>query len=561
MAMRPLAFALGILALGCSSRPPAPTTPPTTPPTSRPPAPLVVTLVVDQFAAWIAEDRLPMLPEDGGFARLRREGTWYRHVRYGHAATDTAPGHSSLYTGRPPRESGILANEVPDARGERVSILRDEGARVVTSEGATDAVGSSIARLRVDTLADALRARSPDAVIVSISLKDRGAIFGGGRRPTATLWFDPSRDAFVTSTAFGQTLPSWVNRAGTPAALQALRSTPWTLSDEPWVRAHAATPDDQPGEGDLGGWGRTFPHDFTRARRPAGAMRASPMGDTAVLRLAEDALSARDPRAPMLLALSLSSNDYIGHLFGPDSWEAWDQLRRLDASLASFFSRLDALAGRDGWTLVLSADHGITSLPEVASIPAARPWCDGPRQRGGSDPYERPCGALGRIDPDQVATVLQAAAVRLLGEGRWVLGVADPYVYLTPEAEALPGPRRELLQLALTATLRQFAEIERVIDTRTVAPSCAEGESVEALLCRAIPERNGAALYAQARAGAFFDSGYDLGRGTSHGSPYLFDRTVPMLVRAPGREPAGRVVDEPTSYTEFRRQAERLLGL
>jgi hypothetical protein len=565
--MRTTALALCLCALGCASRPAAttatatPTAAPAAAPAPRA-APVVVTIVVDQFAAWIAEERLPLLPETGGFARLRREGTWYRHVRYGHAATDTAPGHSSLYTGRAPRESGILANEVPDARGERVSILRDEAAHVVTDEGVTDAVGSSIARLRVDTLADALRARSPGAVIVSVSLKDRGAIFGGGRRPTATLWFDPGRDRFVTSTAFGQTLPVWVNQHGLPPSLTALRATPWTLSDEPWVRAHAATPDEQPGEGDLDGWGTTFPHDFARARRPAGALRASPMGDTAVLTLAGDALAAaRDPQQPMLLAISLSSNDYIGHLFGPDSWEAWDQLRRLDASLGQFFQRLDSTVGADGWSLVLSADHGIISLPEIATIPAARPWCDGAAARGGRDPYERPCGALGRLDPDAVARELQATAVRVLGEGRWVRGVADPYVYLTDAAEALPGPRREALQAAMTARLREHPEIERVLDTRTVAASCAEGESVEALLCRAIPDRNGAALYAQARAGSFFDPGYALGRGASHGSPYLFDRTVPMLVRAPGREPAGRVVDEPTSFAEFRREAERLLGM
>ncbi len=556
--MRSIALAFGIFALGCSSRPVAPTTPAH----AERAAPLVVTIVVDQFAAWIADERLALLPPDGGFARLRREGTWYRHVRFAHAATDTAPGHSSLYTGQAPRESGILANELPDEHGGRVSILRDETAHLVTDEGVTDAVGSSIARLRVETLADALRARSPDAVIVSLSLKDRGAIFGGGRHPTATVWFDPGRDRFVTSTAFGQSLPSWVSPDGMPAALTALRATPWTLLDEPWVRAHAATPDAQPGEGDLDGWGTTFPHDFTRARRPAGALRASPMGDTAVLRLAEDALtSARNPRAPMLLALSLSSNDYIGHLFGPDSWEAWDQLRRLDASLGRFFARLDTLAGRDGWSLVLSADHGITALPEVATVAAARPWCDGATARGGGDAYERPCGALGRLDSDEVARELQASAVRVLGAGEWVRGIADPYVYLTAAAEALPTARRELLQATLTARLREHPEIERVIDTRTVLARCAEGESVEALLCRAIPDHNGAALYAQTRAGAFFDAGYALGRGTSHGSPYLFDRTVPMLVRAPGREPAGREVMEPTSYTEFRRQAERLLGM
>lgn len=570
--MRTTALALGLLALGCaSSRTPAPTPAPAAAPApvpadvpAAPPAPrqpLVVTMVVDQFAAWIAEERLPLLPDDGGFARLRREGTWYRHVRYGHAATDTAPGHSSLYTGRAPRENGILANEVPDARGQRVSILRDDTTRLVAATGPVDGAGSSIARLRVDTLADGLRERVPNAVIVSISLKDRGAIFGGGRHPTAVLWFDAGNDRFVTSTAFAQSLPAWASPNGLPPAVQALRASPWTLSDEPWVRSHAASPDVQPGEGDMEGWGNTFPHDFTRARRPGSALRASPMGDVAVLQLAEDALAhARDPQAPMLLALSLSSNDYVGHLFGPDSWEAWDQLRRLDASLARFFARLDAVAGSDGWSLVLSADHGVIGLPETANVPAARRWCDGATPRG-ADPYERPCGATGRLDPDAIARELQAAAVQALGPGQWVLGVADPYVYLTPAGEALAGARRTRLVAAMTARLRQHREVDRVIDVRTVAPSCAEGESVDALLCHAIPERNGAAVYVLLRSGSFFDSGYALGFGTSHGSPYLFDRTVPLFVRAPGREPAGRVVDEPTPFSDFRRQAERLLGL
>src|SRR5687767_4779141 len=77
------------------------------PPRPGRPAPLVVTLVVDQLAAWMATTRLPELPATGGFARLRREGTWARDVRYLHAVTDTAPGHASLYTGLPPCMSGI----------------------------------------------------------------------------------------------------------------------------------------------------------------------------------------------------------------------------------------------------------------------------------------------------------------------------------------------------------------------------------------------------------------------------------------------------------------------
>ncbi len=560
MRLSPIALCLALSACA-SARPAAPTTSqpaPVTvnaPPTAARPR-VVVTLVVDQFAAWIAAERLAALPDTGGFARLRREGTWYTRMRYAHAATDTAPGHSSLYTAATPRESGILANEVPDARGQRVSILRDEQTRTVGFDGPIDAAGSSIARLRVPTLADRVREAVPGAVIVSVSLKDRGAIFGGGRHPDAVLWFDAVRDTFVTSTAFANAMPAWARASGSTEAVRALRATPWTLSDEAWVRAHAATPDAQPGEGDLEGWGTTFPHDFSRARKPGSALRASPRGDMAVLALAGDAVEhARDPQRPMLLAISLSSNDYVGHLFGPDSWEAWDQLRQLDASLARFFARLDGLVGADGWAVVLSADHGIVSLPEVQTVAGARPWC----ASSTPDPWERPCGPLSRLDPDAVARDLQAAAVTALGPGAWVLGVADPYVYLTPAALALPAPRRRTLMDALVRRARAYPETERVVETDAVAPSCATDDTVEALLCRSIPAESGASLYIQTRAGAFFDSGYALGFGTSHGSPYLFDRTVPLFVRAPGHAEAGRVVDEPVPFTRFRETAERLV--
>jgi hypothetical protein len=531
----------------------------TQPVMSRPAKPqVVVTLVIDQFAAWIATERLPLLPPTGGFARLRREGTWFRSVRYQHAATDTAPGHSSLYTGVTPRESGIQANEVLDASGHRISILRDSHTHVVTFDGVAEGVASSIASLRVETLADRVRERVSGAVIVSVSLKDRGAIFGGGRRPDWVFWFDPANESFVTSTAFAQALPPWARSVGSTDAIRALRATPWTVLDEPWVRAHAASPDNQPGEGDLDGWGTTFPHDFTHARRPGGALRASPLGDKAVLAMAEAAVvNVRNPQRPMLLAISLSSNDYIGHLFGPDSWEAWDQLRQLDASLGAFFSRLDTLVGADGWSVVLSADHGIVQLPEMQAVANGRPWCN----QSQPDAWERPCGSLSRLDPDEVARELQQAAVGALGAGQWVLGVADPYVYLTEAAQALPASQREVLLEALKVRVRQHPEVERVVDTTVVASQCDNGESVEALICRSVPPRSGAVLYVQTRAGAFFDAGYAPGRGTSHGSPYLFDRTVPMLVRAPGTYEAGRVVSEPVSFTRYRETAERLLGM
>ena len=305
--------------------------------------PFVVAIVVDQLSAWVAQSRWPELPSEGGFARLRREGTWVKTMRYPYAVTDTAPGHTSLHTGKLPAESGIFGNEVPEANGQRVSILRDTSVKPIAWDGVRSVPGSSPARLRADTVADRLRAANPQALVVSISVKDRGAILPAGKHPTHALWFDSSLDSFVTSTAFATTFPSWAQGIGDTKSVVAARAKPWELTDAPWVKAHAAGPDEQPGEGDLEGLGTTFPH---VAKTPAG-FRALPAGDETIVKLGLAAIAAEyDASRPTLLLLSMSASDVIGHVFGPDSWEAWDHLRKLDATLATLFDALELVPAR-----------------------------------------------------------------------------------------------------------------------------------------------------------------------------------------------------------------------
>src|SRR5258707_12451024 len=68
---------------------------------------------------------------------------------------------------------------------------------------------------------------------------------------------------------------------------------------------------------------------------------------------------------PDLLYEGLSSPDYIGHAFGPDSLEAADGVVRTDRDLAGFLAFLDAHFG-DRYTVALTSDHGVQSIPEVA---------------------------------------------------------------------------------------------------------------------------------------------------------------------------------------------------
>jgi hypothetical protein len=517
---------------------------------------VTVTLVVDQLAGWIADERWPLLPADGGFARLRREGTWVHAATYDHAVTDTGPGHAAIYTGAPPRESGIWANEFIDLdQLDKPSAMRDPSTRLIASDGPRDLPGSSLRALRVPTLADQLRAAQPNAVIVTLSLKERAGMFGGGRKPTASIWFDASVGRFVTSTAFASAFPPWAIKSAGPDTLRKLRDKVWEPLSQAWV-AHAATADDQAGESDMPGWGVTFPHRLDTAHDPGRAFRASPFADEVLLTLGLDAVDAlRTDEAPMLLAISLSSNDYVGHLWGPDSLESWDELRRLDAALAHFFDGLDARVGAGNWAAVLTGDHGVTTLPEAIS-PKTRPWCTQKKP----DPWQRPCGPVWRVVPDELQPKLEAAAQRAVGEGRWIAGIADPYVYLTRAARALEGERAAKLRAAVVDTLKAEPPVAQVLDAQKVPASCPTGDSVDALACRSLVVGAPGDYYVLLKPGSFFDPDYVVGFGTSHGSAYLYDRAVPILARWPGHIPAGRTVPKATIGT-FSRTASAILGI
>ncbi|MGB8297020.1 MAG: alkaline phosphatase family protein [Polyangia bacterium] len=526
---------------------------------------VVVAVVVDQLAAWVMAERAQELPAEGGFARLAREGLYARQLEYQHAVTETAPGHAALFTGRVPRETGIYSNEIlRPGEAEAVSILRERGTGLVAVDGAPiEGEGSSLAALHadVDTVADVWRAARPDGRVFSFSLKDRGALFGGGRHPDLVLWLDTKSARMVSSTAFAQvgTLPAWVAAAGGSQAVAKLLQTPWTLDDQEraWVARHAYPDDDHPGES-THIFGSHFPHTIASAA----VLRATPQGDELVLALARAAVQdGTNSSRPVFLALSLSANDYIGHLFGPQSWEAWDELLRLDQALARFLAFLDQSVGTNAYAVMLTGDHGINPLPELA--PQERSWCASP------DLWQRPCAKTRRVRgaakagspaaEQTVRGVLESALNREFGRpGPWVAGVAGPFVYLTkPLAAAVDQAR--LVVVAQTALGQAFG-VRHVLDLHQVARTCSP-ERADALLCRSLPVDIAADLFVELDDGDFFDAELDPGLGANHGSPRRFDRSVPLYLRAPGCAPAGTLLAEPLRFDAFTRTLASLLDL
>jgi hypothetical protein len=310
--------------------------------------------------------------------------------------------------------------------------------------------------------------------------------------------------------------------------------------------------------------GTTFPHALADATAPTNAFRATPFADDSIFMLALAALDREVlPKAhadhATLITLSLSANDYVGHTFGPDSWEAWDELARLDARLARFFTELDHRFGAEGWAAILTADHGVTTMPEATAVAATRPWC---AANAKADRWERACGPVFRLMPDDLTKELRAVAGETMGPGRWIDGIADPYVYFGKDAASAAPAARAKLVSAVSRALLAHEGVDRVIDTRTLPTSCPKEEvaSIDALICRAFATGAGA-LYVLPKRGSFFDPSVVVGKGTSHGSPYLFDRAVPLVARAPGLISAGAVIEGPISFRVFTKTLATLLDV
>lgn len=564
-AARRLAFvAVGaIAALGCtpSTHAAAPVAPadtasnhtPDTTRASRPDATVVVAIVIDQHAAWIAKERWPALPKDGGFARLLSEGAYADAMRYEHANTATAAGHASLFTGTWPSRHGIFGNQVFDFdKKKEASFLSDPKTHCIGPSGAQEGACSSLARLGVESIADALREASPQANIFSFSLKDRGALVGGGQKPTLTAWFDRKAGGFVTSSAVGASLPRWFVDRTNEAALRKRLPETWKPLDgapAPYTTTNRAS-------GDFAGIGREFPHAFGPDRSPI-AWVAHPGMNDVLLEIGLDALDHRPhPDATTLLAISLSSPDYIGHFFGPNSPEYWDMLRRLDRALAQFMTGLDQRFTKDGWSMVVSADHGVVTPPEDFAALGTPAWCT---NAGGSDLFERPCTPGERIRPDKLRDTLDAEARRALGRAGLIAAVVDPFILLAPDAASLGDADRAKLDRVITSALAKTPGILRTYTKRDWPKDCAKGDPVDKLVCRTADGSWGD-YYVVTKSGSFFDTMYTPGMGVNHGAPYAYDLTVPLVVRAPSRVQAGSRITRPVRFSTFTRTVSALLG-
>jgi predicted AlkP superfamily pyrophosphatase or phosphodiesterase len=327
---------------------------------------LVVGIVVDQMR-WDYLYRYYSRYGNGGFKRLLNEGFSAENTLIPYTPTLTACGHASIYTGTVPAINGIIGNNWFDPQiGRDIYCVEDKEVKTVGNNSIEGLMSPK--NLLVTTMTDELRlATNFKSKVISVSVKDRGAILPGGHSANGAFWYDDPSGTFITSTHYMTELPEWVKQFNAQKWPDKFLAQDWNTL-YPIGTYTNSTADDKPYERLFKGEKTsTFPHLFKQYVNKNYSMMASmPQGNTLLLELAKSAVVG-EKLGQMgntdFLAISLSSTDYVGHQFGPNSIEAEDTYLRLDKDLEAFLTYLDKAVGKGNYLFFLTADHGATHSP------------------------------------------------------------------------------------------------------------------------------------------------------------------------------------------------------
>jgi predicted AlkP superfamily pyrophosphatase or phosphodiesterase len=475
---------------------------------------LVVLLVVDQMRA----DYVDRFGADwtGGFKRLLTDGAWFRRTAYPYFMTVTCAGHATIATGTFPHTHGIIQNEWADRNRRSAPWCVDDPLVSDIGYGVPPESGHGPRQLLVPTLADQLRARRA-AHVVSLSLKADAAIMLAGHGGDAVTWANGSLSGWATSSAYAQMPVAQVASFVAANRIDAYFKRVW---DRLLPIAKYTDPDAGVGEGPPPGWSAVFPHPLSgRGSTPDLDYRVqwlhSPYVDDYLGRFAAalvESMRLGRREGTDVLAISFSATDEVGHLFGPRSQEVQDTLARLDRTLGALFERLDALVGREQYVIALTADHGVTAIPEQA-------------RREGRD--------AGRLDPDEIVDRVEARLNAVWGRGRYVAGLSgsNMNMYFVPgmydRLRASPAILESVVQ-----TIQQVNGISRVFKAEDVRYATGVQDSLtRAVALSYYPERSGDLLLVMR-------PGWNMTTTPAmHGSATADDQNVPLFLMGPGVKP------------------------
>jgi predicted AlkP superfamily pyrophosphatase or phosphodiesterase len=482
---------------------------------ARPPR-LTVFITVDSMGADILQRMRPRLK--GGLATILNQGAVFTDVRYEYAETVTASGHATLATGANPWRHGVVGNRVLNRATQKLESVYTDPAHP-TLEAPLAVEDSSPENLLAETLGDRIR----------MFTQQRGKVFGIAEKARAALplagklgqacWFNAMVGKFVTGTYYAKETPLWLKAFNDKKLPDSFFGKEWTLSGKP---DDYVGEDDRPFEADVNGLGRTFPHPLNANLTSPGpeyysVLTSSPMMNDMVILLAKSVIASeqlgRDD-VPDFLGVSFGATDKTYHMFGPYSWEAQDQMLRLDRALADLISTAEkAAGGRQNLLVVLTADHGGAALPEEWAAQGL------PGQR--FDPYTW----FPQLNKDLAAK---------FGAADLVLSYEEMDIYLNNKVITDKKLDGAAIRRFVAHWISQKPPIAFAVARDDLDKANSEAGLMDSVRKSFHPERSGDVLFVSKP----YRVSSDYPTGTSHGQPYAYDNQIAVGFLGHGIKPA-----------------------
>ncbi len=507
-----LAIVIALSSLAAAPQAPAP---PPAPPEIR----LVLLIAVDQFRY----DYLTRFRGEftSGFARLLTQGAVFTDANLEHYPTVTAIGHATMLSGATPSVSGIIGNDWFDREtGTQVQSITDTTVKPI---GAPDAATASPRRLLVSTVGDELKLSSAapkgsdtSPRVIGMSLKDRSAVMPAGRGADAAYWLDTKSGAFVSSTYYMPDVPAWVKAFNDRHLADKHLGQVWTPLSPPAVSL------------------KQLPKELGTPFYEA--VFGSPFGNELLLEFATNALTHErmgQRGVTDLMSVSFSSNDSIGHTFGPESPQVRDITIRTDRVIGQLLDRVDKAVGLQHTLIALTADHGVAPLPEnlaARSMPG------------------------GRIDNKDLFGAIQKGLEAKYGPGEWLASTAgsSPYLNYVLIAEKKLNPE-EVRRVAADAALA-VPHVTRVYTRDQLLRGDVGDDRIGRRVVRGFNVQRSGDL--EIILEPFWMRATS---GTTHGTPYNYDAHIPLVIMGPPIK-AG-VYSDPVALNDLAPTLARLLNV
>lgn len=500
---------------------------------------LVIGIVVDQMRWDYVNKFKPFFTNKTGFIRFLNEGATCDNTTVPYVPTVTACGHASIYTGSVPALNGIVGNDWYDnILQKKVYCVDDANVQTVGSSSIANGKMSPV-NVWTTTIGDELKlATNFKSKVIGVSLKDRGAIIPAGHAADAAYWYDTLSGNFITSTYYAKTLPNWVTNFNNAHYVDSFYSKGWNLSLPTTIYENNCDGDENNYEEKPFGESAThFPYKLNEfIGQNYSKITTTPSGNNLLINLAKEALINENlgkDSITDLLTISFSSPDYIGHKFGPNSWETLDGYVKLNETLSDFFTFLDKQVGKGNYTVFLTADHAVANIPEYAkkhNLPGTK------------------------YDEKAIKKDLNNCLSSLNLNPKLIAYVGDNNIYYNHPLMDSLHVNNEFLTTSITNYFEKLPMILQIIENRKAAIAPIPQMAREKIINGYNAQRGGD-LMILTKSGVV--DGYP--RGTSHGVLYNYDAHIPFLLFGNGIKTG--VVNTPTYMTDIAPTIATLLGI